>query len=212
MARLAPAAAQPRVHAERRDGGRRAALPGVALRLHRRGRLRDLGRRRAGRGRSRAACSSSPEVAPAGLGARDSLRLEAGLCLYGHELSPATTPIEARLAWTIPKRRRAEGGFPGAAVILEQLEHGPEPQARRHPARRPRAGARGHRDPGSATAAARRASPAAASARPSARRWRSATSRARRPRPTPPLQLAIRDRPHPARVVQLPFVAHRYQR
>ena len=54
----------------------------------------------------------------AGLGARDSLRLEAGLCLYGNDIDELTTPIEANLAWTIAKRRRAEGDFPGAAPIL----------------------------------------------------------------------------------------------
>ncbi|MDH3240482.1 MAG: glycine cleavage system aminomethyltransferase GcvT [Alphaproteobacteria bacterium] len=65
------------------------------------------------------------EVAPAGLGARDTLRLEAGLCLYGHDIDETTTPVEADLAWTVSKRRRAEGGFPGAARILEQLTAGP---------------------------------------------------------------------------------------
>lgn len=65
------------------------------------------------------------EVEPAGLGARDSLRLEAGLCLYGHDIDETTTPIEASLAWTIAKRRRAEGGFAGADVILKQLAEGP---------------------------------------------------------------------------------------
>ncbi len=59
---------------------------------------------------------AEPEVLPIGLGARDSLRLEAGLCLYGHDIDETTTPIEADLAWTIGKRRRAEGGFPGAAT------------------------------------------------------------------------------------------------
>jgi aminomethyltransferase len=62
-----------------------------------------------------------PEVMPIGLGARDTLRLEAGLCLYGHDIDETTTPIEAGLAWTIGKRRRAETGFPGAAMILRQL-------------------------------------------------------------------------------------------
>ncbi len=62
-----------------------------------------------------------PEVAPIGLGARDSLRLEAGLCLYGHDIDETTTPIEGTLAWTIGKRRREEGGFPGAAIIQRQL-------------------------------------------------------------------------------------------
>ena len=65
-----------------------------------------------------------PEVIAAGLGARDSLRLEAGLCLYGSDIDEATTPIEAGLIWTISKRRRAEGGFPGAEVIQQQIENG----------------------------------------------------------------------------------------
>jgi aminomethyltransferase len=67
----------------------------------------------------------APEVAPIGLGARDSLRLEAGLCLYGHDIGTWTTPIEAALTWTIGKRRRAEGGFPGAARILAEIKDGP---------------------------------------------------------------------------------------
>jgi len=65
-----------------------------------------------------------PDVEPIGLGARDSLRLEAGLCLYGHDLDTTTTPVEAALTWTIGKRRRAEGGFPGAEVIQKQLAEG----------------------------------------------------------------------------------------
>jgi len=65
-----------------------------------------------------------PEVMPIGLGARDTLRLEAGLCLYGHDIDETTTPVEAGLAWTIGKRRRAEAGFPGAAMILRQLAEG----------------------------------------------------------------------------------------
>lgn len=63
-------------------------------------------------------------VALAGLGARDSLRLEAGLCLYGHDIDLTTTPVEASLSWSIGKRRRAEGGFPGATTILDQLRNG----------------------------------------------------------------------------------------
>ncbi len=65
------------------------------------------------------------EVKPAGLGARDSLRLEAGLCLYGHDIDTTTTPVEADLAWAIPKRRRDGGGYPGASVIARQLADGP---------------------------------------------------------------------------------------
>lgn len=64
------------------------------------------------------------EVQPIGLGARDSLRLEAGLCLYGHDIDEETTPIEAGLSWTIGKRRRAEANFPGAKIILDQLFNG----------------------------------------------------------------------------------------
>jgi glycine cleavage system T protein (aminomethyltransferase) len=67
---------------------------------------------------------AEPEVAPVGLGARDSLRLEAGLCLYGHDIDETTTPVEAGLAWTIGQKRRTEGGFPGASIILKQITHG----------------------------------------------------------------------------------------
>jgi aminomethyltransferase len=64
-------------------------------------------------------------VKPIGLGARDSLRLEAGLCLYGHDIDETTSPIEADLAWSIQKRRREEGGFPGAERIQKELAGGP---------------------------------------------------------------------------------------
>ncbi|MET1113796.1 MAG: glycine cleavage system aminomethyltransferase GcvT [Comamonas sp.] len=68
-----------------------------------------------------------PEAAPAGLGARNSLRLEAGLCLYGNELDESTTPAEAGLLWAVQKARRAggqrAGGFPGAARLLAQIQN-----------------------------------------------------------------------------------------
>jgi aminomethyltransferase len=68
------------------------------------------------------------DVLPAGLGARDSLRLEAGLCLYGHDLTEETSPVGAGLEWSIQKSRRSggarAGGFPGAERILRELEHG----------------------------------------------------------------------------------------
>ncbi|MDT8854279.1 glycine cleavage system aminomethyltransferase GcvT [Paracoccaceae bacterium Fryx2] len=73
---------------------------------------------------------AQPEVAPIGLGARDSLRLEAGLCLYGHDIDTTTSPVEAGLTWAIQKVRRAggarAGGFAGDARILHELAEGPE--------------------------------------------------------------------------------------
>ncbi len=70
------------------------------------------------------AVCAQPEVKPIGLGARDSLRLEAGLPLYGHDLDPAIDPVEADLTFAISKRRRAEGGFAGAERILSALSNG----------------------------------------------------------------------------------------
>lgn len=73
---------------------------------------------------------AEPEVAAIGLGARDSLRLEAGLCLYGHDIDQATTPVEAGLGWALSKVRRPggarAGGYPGAARIEQQLQEGCE--------------------------------------------------------------------------------------
>ena len=81
---------------------------------------------------------ANPLVAPIGLGARDSLRLEAGLCLYGSDLDTTTTPVEASLDWAVSSARRRggarPGGFPGAGIILSQLENGP---ARRRVGLRP---------------------------------------------------------------------------
>ena len=91
-------------------------------------------------------CCENSDVLPIGLGARDSLRLEAGLCLYGHDIDTTTTPVEGALEWSIQKSRRSggarAGGFPGADRILAQLEQG---AARRRVGLRPRgprAGAR----------------------------------------------------------------------
>lgn len=68
---------------------------------------------------------ADPDVQPIGLGARDSLRLEAGLCLYGHDIDETTSPVEAALTWSIGKRRRVEGGFPGHARIAQEIAEGP---------------------------------------------------------------------------------------
>jgi len=71
---------------------------------------------------------SQPEVEAVGLGARDSLRLEAGLCLYGHDLDAGTTPVESSLLWALSKTRRSggarEGGYPGADIIMNQIISG----------------------------------------------------------------------------------------
>ena len=144
---------------------RRRRLLRDALRLHRRRRLRDLGAGGEADALARALLAE-PEVKPVGLGARDTLRLEAGLCLYGHDIDTTTTPVEAALTWAIQKVRRAggarAGGFPGAAVI-ERSSRGPVAQARRPGRPRARAGAR--RRASSTTPARRSAtSPAARSA------------------------------------------------
>jgi aminomethyltransferase len=67
---------------------------------------------------------SNPDVKLVGLAARDSLRLEAGLCLYGNDIDEDTTPVAASLTWVIGKRRRQAGGFPGAAIIQQELKTG----------------------------------------------------------------------------------------
>lgn len=75
---------------------------------------------------------ADPRVLPIGLGARDSLRLEAGLCLYGHDIDTTTTPVQANLLWAIQKTRRAEGqragGFPGAEAVFGEIKTQPERQ------------------------------------------------------------------------------------
>jgi aminomethyltransferase len=151
------------------------------------------------------------EVAPAGLGARDSLRLEAGLCLYGHELSPEITPIEAGLSWTIGKRRREEGGFPGAEVILAQLREKP---ARKLVGIRPdgRTPAREQteiqdadgRSIGFVTSGGFGPTVGA----PIAMGYVASANAA----PGAALSLIVRGKPHPAQVAEMPFVPHRYAR
>jgi aminomethyltransferase len=154
---------------------------------------------------------AEPEVAPVGLGARDTLRLEAGLCLYGHDIDETTTPVEAALAWTIGKRRRGEGGFPGAAIVLRQLAEGP---ARRRVGIRPdgRAPAREGAailDPagmplGRVTSGGFGPSLGA----PIAMGYVAAGDAA----PGAALSLVVREVPRPAHVAPLPFVPTRYYR
>lgn len=152
-----------------------------------------------------------PEVKPIGLGARDSLRLEAGLCLHGNDIDESTTPVEAALTWSIGKRRRGEGGFIGADVILKQLKDG---AARRLVGIRPegRAPVRAHAE--IQDRAGRRIGVVTSGGfgptvnGPVAMGYVAIGSAA----PGTELQVIVRDKPLAAKVVPLPFVPHRYYR
>lgn len=154
---------------------------------------------------------AEPEVKPAGLGARDSLRLEAGLCLYGNDIDETTTPVEADLLWAIGKRRRATLDFPGGAVIGAQIAGG---VARKRVGILPegRAPARAHTE--ILDAAGRPAGTITSGGfgptlgGPLAMGYVRADLAA----PGTPLQLVVRGRNLPARVVPTPFVPHRYAR
>jgi aminomethyltransferase len=154
---------------------------------------------------------AEPEVKPIGLGARDSLRLEAGLPLYGNDIDDATSPVEADLAFAIAKRRREEGGFPGAERILRELRDGAE---RRRVGIRPdgRAPAREHTPVASAEGTpigeitSGGYGPTAGG--PVAMGYVATAFSA----PGTPLVLSVRGRDHPATVAALPFVPHRYHR
>jgi aminomethyltransferase len=154
---------------------------------------------------------AEPEVEPAGLGARDSLRLEAGLCLYGNDIDELTTPVEADLIWVIGKRRRTNWDFPGATAIRDQLENG---TSRRRVGIRPdgRAPARAlteivasdGTEAGTITSGSFSPTLSAPIAMGYVRKDLAADGTA--------LHLMVRGKPLPARVVALPFVPHRYAR
>jgi glycine cleavage system T protein (aminomethyltransferase) len=154
---------------------------------------------------------AEPEVMPVGLGARDTLRLEAGLCLYGHDIDETTTPVTAGLAWAIGKRRRAEGGFPGADRILAELT---DPPPRRRVGIRPdgRAPAREGSAivdlAGNLIGAVTSGGFAPSLSAPIAMGY------VARPHSDPgtALSVVVRDVARPARVSQLPFVPTRYYR
>jgi aminomethyltransferase len=154
---------------------------------------------------------AQPEVMPAGLGARDSLRLEAGLCLHGHDIDETTSVVEADLAWAVQKRRRAEGGFPGAAAIARQFKDG-APRKRVGIKPEGRAPAREGTDiVGNSGAVIGRITsggfgPSADG--PIAMGYVAAAQAAL----GTPLKLMVRGTPRPARIVPLPFVPHRYHR
>jgi aminomethyltransferase len=152
-----------------------------------------------------------PEVVPAGLGARDSLRLEAGLCLYGNDIDELTTPVEAGLTWVIGKRRKVAWDFPGGAAIRDQLDHG-APRLRvgiRPDGRAPaRAGttiaAADGTEAGTITSGGFGPSLNAPIAMGYVRRDLAADGTK--------LSLLVRGKSLPATVVPLPFVPHRYAR
>jgi aminomethyltransferase len=151
-----------------------------------------------------------PEVRPAGLGARDSLRLEAGLPLYGHDLDTSTDPVSAGLAWAIARRRREQGGFPGHAHIAELLARGPERRRiglsleGRLPAREGATVFAGEEEIGRVTSGG--FSPTLG--HPIAMAYVAAAHAA----PGTPLAIEVRGRRLDAKIVPLPFVPHRYQR
>jgi len=156
------------------------------------------------------ALGGQPEVRPIGLGARDSLRLEAGLPLYGHDLSEETSPIEADLAFAINKRRRAEGGFPGAERVQVELASG-APRKRVGLALDGRQAARegaevfaGEEMVGALTSGG--FSPSLG--HPIAMAYVAAAHC----EPGTSLEIDVRGKRLPARVVSMPFVPHRYHR
>lgn len=156
-----------------------------------------------------------PGVQPAGLGARDSLRLEAGLCLYGNDIDETTSPVEAALTWTIGKRRRMEWDFPGAERVREELANGaprlrvgirPEGRqpARAHtPVHLPKGDAVGEAV-GEVTSGGFGPSANAPVAMGYVARAASGDGE--------PLALMVRGKALPARIAPLPFVPHRYAR
>jgi aminomethyltransferase len=154
---------------------------------------------------------TQPEVLPIGLGARDTLRLEAGLCLYGQDMDEAVSPVEAGLSFSIGKRRRAGGGFPGAERVLRELAEGPK-RVRAGLRLQGRAAARtgmavtdtAGNPAGQVTSGAFTPSAAASIAM--------AYVPAGYAAPGTELAAVIRGAPVPARVVPMPFVPHRYVR
>ena len=152
-----------------------------------------------------------PDVQPIGLGARDSLRLEAGLCLYGHELDETISPVEAGLVWSIQRRRRNEGGFPGSDRIQKELHNGP-PRVRigilpegRAPARE---GTEILSASGEMIGVVTSGGFAPSLNAPAAMGYVPPAFAA----PGTPMQLVVRGKPLPAKVATLPFVPHRYVR
>ena len=154
---------------------------------------------------------ANPDVKPIGLGARDSLRLEAGLCLYGHDIDETTSPVEADLLWSIQKRRRTEGGFIGSVRVQKEIASG---------AKRKRVGIKPE-----GRAPAREGTVVTDAA---GRQIGVITSGGFGPTANGPVamgyvetafattgtavQLVVRGQPMPAQIISLPFVPHNYKR
>ncbi len=153
-----------------------------------------------------------PAVKPIGLGARDTLRLEAGLCLYGHDIDEATSPAEADLLWSVGKSRREKGGFPGSDRLQRELAEGPERRrvGLKLEGRAPAREGCEIRDAGGATSVGRVTSGSFAPSvgGPIAMGYVEIASASI----GTPLSIMIRGTPHPATVVSMPFVPHRYHR
>jgi aminomethyltransferase len=154
---------------------------------------------------------SDERVQPVGLGARDTLRLEAGLCLYGHDIDTTTSPIEADLIWSIGKRRRETGGFPGAERIRREIAEGPSRRRvglkleGRAPARE---GCEIQKPDGTPIGKVTSGSFGPTIGAPIAMGYVETPSAS----VGMPLSIVIRGTPHPAAVAPLPFVPHRYHR
>jgi aminomethyltransferase len=152
-----------------------------------------------------------PEVKPIGLGARDSLRLEAGLCLYGSDITERTTPVEAGLSWAIAERRRKEGGFPGDAVLQKQWAEG---VARKRVGLLPegKAPARAHteiaNDEGREIGEVTSGGFGPSLGKPIAMGYVATPSAGLGTQ----VSLVVRGKALPARVARMPFVPHRYHR
>jgi aminomethyltransferase len=149
-------------------------------------------------------------IRPIGLGARDSLRLEAGLCLYGHDIDTTTSPVEADLKWSIQKRRREEGGFLGADRIQRELKEGPsrlrvgiQPEGRQPAREGTEVFAQGRKIGGITSGGF---GPTAQA--PVAMGYVETAFA----KPETPVTLLVRGKELPARVVTMPFAPHRYFR
>lgn len=149
-------------------------------------------------------------VKPIGLGARDSLRLEAGLCLYGHDMDASKTPVEAGLSWVIQKNRREAGDFPGAKKILDQIANGADEKRvgiqplDRAPAREGTEIYVGDENVGVITSGGFGPSVEAPVAMGYVAKGYTKIGT--------DVTLMVRGKPRPAKVAKLPFVAHRYKK